>query len=55
MADVSYALTTRASHWPAPMSWEAPLRLRISVVDAALVLAGCNANQEANLSSRTAP
>jgi hypothetical protein len=37
------------------MSWEAPVRLRVSVVVAALVLAGCNANQEVNLSSRTAP
>jgi hypothetical protein len=30
-------------------------RLRVSVVVAALVLGGCNANQEVNLSSRTAP
>ena len=36
------------------MSWEAPVRLRVSVVVAALVLTGCNANQEVNLSSRTA-
>jgi hypothetical protein len=37
------------------MSWEAPVRFRVSVVVAALVLTGCNANQEVNLSSRTAP
>jgi hypothetical protein len=38
-----------------PMSWEAPVRFRVSVVVAALLLTGCNANQEVNLSSRTAP
>ncbi len=42
--------TKRTSHWPAPMSWKAPVRL--SVVVATLALAGCNANQEVN---RTAP
>ena len=31
------------------------VRFRVSVVVAALVVTGCNANQEANLSSRTAP
>ena len=30
------------------MSWKAPVQLRISVVVAALVLAGCNANQSIN-------
>ena len=55
MADFSCASTKRTSHWSAPTSWEAPARLRVSVVAAALVLAGCNANQEVNLSSRTAP
>jgi hypothetical protein len=55
MADFSCASTKRTSHWPAPMSWEAPVRFRVSVVVAALVLTGCNANQEVNLSSRTAP
>jgi hypothetical protein len=54
MADVSCASTKRTSHWPAPMSWEAPVRLRVSGVVAALFLAGCNANQDVNLSSRTA-
>ena len=55
MADFSCASTKRTSRWPAPMSWEAPVRFRVSVVVAALVLTGCNANQEVNLSSRTAP
>ena len=36
------------------MSREAAARLRVSVVVAALVLAGCNANQDVNLSSRPA-
>ena len=40
MADFSCAWTKRASH--------------VSVVVAALVLTGCNANQEVNLSSRAA-
>jgi hypothetical protein len=38
-------------HWPAPMSWEAPVRFRVSVVVATLLLTGCNAN----LSSRNGP
>jgi hypothetical protein len=54
MADFTCASTKRTSRWPAPMSWEAPARLRASLVVAALGLAGCNANQEANLSSRSA-
>ena len=37
------------------MSWAAPARLRVSVVGAALVVAGCNANQKVNPSSRMAP
>ena len=55
MADFACASTKRTSHWPAPTSWEAPVRFRVSVVVAALVLTGCNANQEVNLSSQTAP
>jgi hypothetical protein len=55
MADFSFASTKRTSHWPAPMSWEAPVRFRVSVVVAALVLSGCNANQEVHLSSQTTP
>jgi hypothetical protein len=33
----------------------ADIRFRVSVVAAAPLLTGCNANQEVNLSSRTAP
>jgi hypothetical protein len=55
MADFSCASTKRTSHWLAPMSWEPPVRFRVSVVVAVLVLTGCNANQGVNLSSRTAP
>ena len=36
-------MAKRKSHW------------RVSVVVAALLLTGCNANQEVNLSSRVAP
>jgi hypothetical protein len=52
MADFPCASTKRTSHWPAPMSREAPVRFCVSVVVAALFLGGCNANQEVNLSSR---
>ena len=52
MADFPCASTKRTSHWSAPMSRKAPVRFCVSVVVAALVLAGCNANQEVNLSSR---
>jgi hypothetical protein len=55
MADFSCASTKRMFHWPAPMNREARVRFRVSVVVAALVLTGCNANQEVNLSSRAAP
>jgi hypothetical protein len=55
MADFSCASTKRTSHWPAPISWKAPVRFRVSVVVATLVLTGCNANQEVNPASRTAP
>jgi hypothetical protein len=52
MADFSYVSPKRTSHWPAPMSREAPVRFRVSVVVAALVLTGCNANQAINPSSQ---
>jgi hypothetical protein len=52
MADFPCASTKRTSHWPAPMSREAPVRFRVSVVVAALVLTGCNANQAINPSSQ---
>jgi hypothetical protein len=55
MAYFSCASTKRTSHRPDPTSREAPVRFRVSVVVAALVLTGCNANQEVNLSSRTPP
>jgi hypothetical protein len=52
MADFSCASTKRTSHWPAPMRREAPVRFRVSIVVAALVLTGCNANQAINPSSQ---
>ena len=55
MADFSRAWTKRTSHWPTSMSRKAPVGFRVSVVVAALVLTGCNANQEVNASSRTDP
>jgi hypothetical protein len=55
MADSSCASTKRISHWPVGMCWAAPVRFRVSVVVAALVLAGCNVNQAVHPSSRTAP
>jgi hypothetical protein len=53
MANFSCAATKRMSHWQAPMSREAPVRFRVSVVVAALVLTGCNANREVNPSGQT--
>ena len=53
MADFSCASTKRMSHWPASMSLEAPVRFRVSVVVAALVLTRCNANREVNPSGQT--
>ena len=37
-----------------PMRRKAPIRFRVMVAVAAFALAGCNANQEVNPSSRTA-
>jgi hypothetical protein len=54
MADFSCASTKRTSHWPSPMSWEAPVRFRVILAVAAFGLAGCNANQGVNLSARPA-
>jgi hypothetical protein len=54
MADFSCASTKRTSHRPPPMSWEAPVRFPVSVVVAALLLTGCNANQAINPSGRCA-
>jgi hypothetical protein len=55
MADFSCASTKRTSHWPAPRRRKAPVGFRISVVVAMLILTGCNANQDFDLSSRAAP
>ena len=55
MADFPCAWTKRTSRRPGPMGREAPVRFRVSVVVAALVLTGCNANQQVNRSSRAAP
>jgi hypothetical protein len=52
MANFSRASTKRMSPWPAPMSREAPVRFRVSVVVAALALTGCNANQAINPSGQ---
>jgi hypothetical protein len=52
MADFPCSSTKRTSPWPAPMSWEALVRFRVSLVVAALVLTGCNADQEVNPSGR---
>jgi hypothetical protein len=52
MSDSSCASAKRTSYWPAPMSWEAPVRFPASVVVAALLLTGCNANQAINPSSQ---
>jgi hypothetical protein len=48
MADFPCASTKRTSHWLAPVSREAPLRFCVSIVVAALLLTGCNANQAIN-------
>ena len=52
MADFSCAWTKRTSPRPAPMGREAPVRFRVSVVVAALILTGCNANQAINPSGQ---
>ena len=57
MADFSGASTKQTSHWPAPISsWKAPVRFHVILCGLGLfALAGCNANQTLNPSSRTAP
>ena len=55
MADFSCASTKQTSHWPAPMSWKAPVRFHVILAVATFALAGCNANQTLNPSSQTAP
>jgi hypothetical protein len=46
--------TNPTSHWTTRISREMPVRLRVSIVIAALALTGCNADPEINLSSRNA-
>ena len=46
------ASTKRTCPWPAPMSWEAPVRFRVILAVAAFALAGCNANQAINPSGQ---
>ena len=51
MADFSCLSTKRSSDYSPSMSWKAPMRFRVILAVAAFALAGCNANQEVNLSS----
>jgi hypothetical protein len=55
MADFSCASTKRPSEWASPIRRTARMRFRAIVAVATVALAGCNANQEVNPSSRTAP
>ena len=43
-----------ATKWACSMTWKAPMRFYVILSAAAFALAGCNANQEVNSSSRTA-
>jgi hypothetical protein len=52
MADFACASTKQTYHWLAPMSREAPMRFRVSLVVASLALTGCNANHEVNPSGQ---
>jgi hypothetical protein len=54
MDDLSSPSAKRTSHWPTLVSREMPMRFRVSIVVGTLFLTGCNANQEVNLSSRSA-
>jgi hypothetical protein len=47
-ADFAVKATNWSTHWPAPLSWEAPVRFRVILAAAAFALAGCNANQAIN-------
>jgi hypothetical protein len=55
MVCFSCVSTKGSSAWSSPIRWKPPMRLRVIVAVAAFALAGCNANQGVNLSSRTAP
>jgi hypothetical protein len=52
MDDLSCPSAKRAAHWPAQMRREASA-FRVAILVAALVLTGCNANHDVDLSSRT--
>jgi hypothetical protein len=55
MVYFSCVSTKRSSAWSSPIRWKPPTPFRVIVAVAAFALAGCNANQEVNPSSRTAP
>ena len=55
MVTFSCVSAKRSSDRLFPMRRKAPMRFRVIVAVAAFALAGCNANQEVNPSSRTAP
>jgi hypothetical protein len=55
MVYFSCVSTKRSSTWSSPVRWKPPRRFRVIVAVSAFALGGCNANQEVNPSSRTAP
>ena len=55
MVTFSCVSTKRSSDWSSPPRWKPPVRFRVILAIAGFALAGCNANQEVNPSSRTAP
>ncbi len=52
VAELSCASTKRSTGRRSPNSWKAPVRFRVILAVAAFSLAGCNANQAVNPSSR---
>src|ERR1700722_19670661 len=55
MVTFSCVSTKRSSDGLSPTGRKPPLRVRFILAVAAFALAGCNANQEVNPSSKTAP
>jgi hypothetical protein len=55
MVYFSCVLSKQSSDWSSPMRRKAPMRFHVILAVAAFALAGCNANQAVNPSSRTAP
>ena len=55
MVTFSCVSTKRSSGGLSPMGRKPPVRFAVIVAVAGFALAGCNANQEVNRSSRTAP